>query len=71
MARCKKFSVIWKDKTRIEFYRNGIWDGKRFTQPTLIQTIHPKQLEGHMRLPQIYEAFRHFEKTGELPQYKV
>lgn len=68
----RKFSVIWNISTdRIEFYQNGIWNGVRYTQPTQILTIKSEQMTDHMKLGDIYRAFRHFEKTGELPYYRL
>lgn len=66
MTKARNFSVIWKNANRIEFYQNGIWNGRAYTTPTLLEVYDPKTLSGR-KLPEIYASFRHFEKTGELP----
>lgn len=62
MAR-KTHSVIWSTTSgKLEIYRNGIWNGRAYTQPTLIAQINPYSLGE--RLPQIYAEIREIEKFG-------
>jgi hypothetical protein len=56
-------SVIWNKTTdKLDIYKNGIWNGRAYTQATLLVSINPYSLGA--KLPQIYAEIRHIERHG-------